>query len=168
MNRRIYHDLSPAVIDSIADDDLEQVIVDHVAWKANADGVPDDTIVERLPRAISTVFTTRLVEDEIFNGGFNQLFFNSRMAIVERAAEAYRTLGALKHEGIIKTAIERAVREGPALNDAREARTIQAFSDLYKVDLFRDLDSAFNELGSEDISAIRIRYIRTHAGELSG
>jgi len=168
MNRTVYHDLSPAIIESIADDDLEQAIIDYVAWKADADGVTEDALLERLPPAVSAVYATRLVEDEVANGGFNQLFFNRMRNLLERAAEGYRTLEAIEHEGIVKTAIERAVQEAPSLKEAWEARTIQAFSVSYELEIFKDLDAAFNELGrGEDVSAIRIRYIRSHADEMS-
>ena len=168
MNRTIYHDLSPAVIESIADDDLEQAIIDYVAWKADADGVTEDALLERLPPAVSPVYATRLVEDEVANGGFNQLFFNRMRNLLERAIAGYRTIGAPEHERIAKAAIERAIDAAPALEAAYEAQTMEAFSASYKLELFDDLDAAFNELDrTEDVSAIRILYVRSHASEMS-
>jgi hypothetical protein len=168
MNRTIYHDLSPAVIESIADDDLEQAIIDYVAWKADADGVSEDALLERLPPAVSAVYATRLVEDEVANGGFNQLFFNRMRNLLERAVVGYRALGAPEHERIASAAIERDIEAAPALEAAREAQTMEAFSASYKLELFDDLDAAFNELDqAEDVSAIRVQYVRSHASEMS-
>ena len=168
MNRTVYHDLSPAIIASIADDDLEQAIIDYVAWKADEDGVTEDALLERLPAAVSAVYATRLVEDEVANGGFNQLFFNRMRNLLERAAVDYRTIGAPEHGRIANAAIERALAAAPALEAAWEAQTMEAFSASYKLELFDDLDAAFDELDQrEDASAIRIRYVRSHARELS-
>jgi hypothetical protein len=168
INRTIHHNLSPAVIESIADDDLEQSIIDYVAWKADADGVTEGALLERLPPAVSAVYATRLVENEVANGGFNQLFFNRMRNLLERAVVGYRTIGAPEHEQIANAAIERAIEAAPALDAAREAQTMEAFSASYKLELFDDLDAAFNELDqTEGVSAIRIRYIRSHAGEMS-
>jgi hypothetical protein len=168
MNRRIYHELSPAVVESIEDDDLEQAIVDYVAWKAEADGVADDALLERLPPAITAVYATRLVEDEVANGGFNQLFFNRMRNLLERASVGYGRIGAPKHERIANAAIKRAIEATPALETAWQAQTMEAFSASYKLELFDDLDAAFDDLDqTEDASAIRIRYVRSHARELS-
>jgi hypothetical protein len=168
MNRRIYHELSPAVVESIADDYLEQAIVDHVAWQANLDGVTEEIVLGRLPPAFSAIYATRLVEDEVANGGFNQLFFNRMMTLLERATTGYRTMGAPEHERIANAAIERAIKATPTLEATWEAQTIEAFSASYKLQLFDDLDAAFNELDqTEDASAIRIRYVRSHTGEMS-
>jgi hypothetical protein len=168
MNRRIYHELSPAVVESIEDDDLEQAIVDYVAWKAEADGVADDALLERLPPAITAVYATRLVEDEVANGGFNQLFFNRMRNLLERAVVGYRAIGAPEHERIASAAIERDIEAAPALDAAREAQTMEAFSASYKLELFDDLDAAFKELDqAEDVSAIRVQYVHSHASEMS-
>jgi Domain of unknown function (DUF4375) len=168
MNRRIYHDLSPAVIESIADDDLEQAIIDYVTWQASVDSVPEDALLERVPPAVSAVYTTRLAEDEVANGGFNQLFFNRMRNLLERAAAGYRMVGAPEHERIATAALKRAVEAAPALEAAWETQTMEAFSASYKLGLFDDLDATFNELDErEDASAIRIRYIRSHASEMS-
>jgi hypothetical protein len=87
---------------------------------------------------------------------------------LERAVVGYQTIAAPEHERIANAAIERALEAAPALDAAREAQTIEAFSASYKLALFDDLDAAFNELDqTEDVSAARIRYIRSHASEMS-
>jgi hypothetical protein len=168
INRTIYHDLSPAVIESIADDDLEQAIIDYVAWKADADGVSEDALLERLSPTVSAVYATRLVAVEVANGGFNQLFFNRMRSLLERAVIGYRAIGAPEHERIANAAIERAIEAAPALDAVREAQTMEAFSASYQLELFDDLDAAFTELDQkEGVAAIRIQFIRSHPREIS-
>ena len=168
MNRAIYHDLSPAVIESIADDDLEQAVIDYVTWKADVDGVQPDALIERLPSAVTAVYATRLVEDEVANGGFNQLFFNGMGSLLERAAVGYRTIGAPDHERIANAAIERAIEAAPRLEATWASPTLEAFSGSYQLQVFDDLDAAFYEIEqTEDVSAIRIQFVRSHASELA-
>lgn len=167
-NRRTYTALDPEVLAAIDDDWLEQAIIDLVVQRAAARSVEVADELADLPVAFSHVFATWITEAEVFNGGFNQLFFNSSGRLAEQAAAGYAAIGAPERERIVREAMARLAEHGDELAPAWSERTLSAFSASYELDIFGELDAAFYALDNvEDGSRLRLAFIRTHAEELT-
>ena len=111
------------------------------------------------------VWGTFMVDGEVNNGGFNQFFWNSSSDYVEEASEGYRLIGAYEHLRLLDEAVERFEQHFETLRPFYERSTIEAFSESYREDLFRDLDGRFYELDSYGLIAT---YIRSHPAEFVG
>jgi len=167
-NRPIFTALDPQILAGIEDERLEQAIIDFVVGRAEAQRVDEAEVLGSLNAAFSHVFATWTVEAEVFNGGFNQYFFNSRGRLAEQAAAGYAAMGAPEREGIVREAMRRRAEHAPVLASAWSERTLEAFSASYDLDVFEGLDPAFYALdGVEDASRLRIAYIRAHPDELT-
>ena len=167
-NRPIFTALDPATLAGIEDERLEQAIIDFVVERAQARELDMADALADLHPAFSHVFATWTVEAEVFNGGFNQFFFNSSGLLAERAAGGYAAIGAPQHEGIVREAIRRRDEHAPALASAWSERTLEAFSASYELDVFEGLDAAFYALdGAEDAARLRVAYIRAHPEALT-
>jgi hypothetical protein len=168
LNRRIHTTLDPAIVASIEDDRLEQAIVDFVVERGGARGVEVADVLGGLDPAFSHVYATWITEAEVFNGGFNQYFFNSSGRLAPEAAAGYAALGAPMREHVVRTAIQRLADHSESLAPAWSQRTIEAFSASYELEIFGDLDRAFYDLDEiENGPKLRVAYIREHPVELT-
>lgn len=156
-----YKQLTRSLLDREPDSTLEQAVMQHVAWVINQDYANEREIIAGLPAGIQMVYTTRWVEDEVNNGGFNQYFFNSTGELADLALAGFQLLGATKNEHLMRDALAVYEQERIRLEQARKAESKDAFADTYKDSGFESLDERFYKLG-EDLQKLRIRYIREH------
>jgi Domain of unknown function (DUF4375) len=167
-NRRIYPDLNPMILATIEDEWLEQAIVDHVVGRAEAQGVEVADLLPQVDLAFSHVYATWITEAEVFNGGFNQYFFNSTGRLAPEAAAGYAAIGAPEREHIVRAAMQRLLDNSASLAPAWSQRTLQAFSASYELEIFGDLDRAFYAQEEiENASKLRVAFIRAHPEELT-
>ena len=168
LQRRIYSKLDSPTLAGIEDDRLEQAIADFVIGRAEAQRADVAEVLASLEAAFSHVYATWITEAEVFNGGFNQYFFNSSGALAEQAAAGYAAIGAPEREAVVREAMARLAERAADLAPTWSERTLEAFSASYELDVFGDLDQAFYALdGVEDASRLRIAYIRAHPDELT-
>jgi hypothetical protein len=165
-NRKVYTSLSPEILASIADDDLEQAIVDYVVGKLK-DGAQEEMVVAALPPGIRAFWLTWNVESEVNNGGFNQYYWNTGDRFSTQAVEAFQFFSAPEHARLMQEANAIRAQEAQAINQLKQAGTLEAFSESYKLSKLSPLDERFYEL-KEDLPALRIAKIRAAPESFSG
>lgn len=165
-NRRIYSELNQSVIAEIEDDKLEQAVLDLIYGKIGDNFEHAFEIVTQLPSVYSVVYSTWWVEAEVFNGGFNQYFWNSSGEFADVAIAGYEALGASDCARIVEMAIQTALKEMPEMEKFRKKGTLDAFSRSYEVSSLNKLDSEFYDC-SQDMSEQRVKFIRRYSNEFS-
>jgi hypothetical protein len=151
----ITHDL----LTTTSDDIVEDVLINHVLHIM--EHRPD--VLEHLPPALQAHYVAYMVDCEVLNGGFNQLFFN-KPAMVEDAAEAFEFLGMDEAASLASRASElyRGVRSRH--DAARREGTLEAFARTYDESPFEELDNLYAER-QETWRLQRLAYIRAHPEE---
>jgi hypothetical protein len=168
LNRRMYPALDPTILAGIDDDALEQAIIDFVLERAGSQGLEVADMLTSLNPAFSHVYATWITEAEVFNGGFNQYFFNRSGRLAPQAAAGYDAVGAPARERVVREAIQRVIENSPALAGVWSDRTLEGFSKSYDLQIFGDLDQAFYALDNvENGPQLRVAYIRAHPDELT-
>lgn len=157
--RKIYKVLSPKIINTIADDDLEQAIIDYIDVKVGKNYHNQYQIVTSMSKGFQAIYTTWWVEAEVNNGGFDQYFFNSTQQFALEALEGFIEIGAVRNATLMGKAIQIAIRKVPEMKKYREEGALDAFSETYKTTELTQLDDEFFEY-PEDLSRLRIDYIR--------
>ncbi len=157
-------DLRAATLAAISDDDVEFSLVDYVATRIGANGNELDAI-ERLPPRLLTWYITFVVDAEVLNGGFNQLFFNPSGRYATMAPMAFEEIGAPEAAALVAQALSLLDQHAPALEAAAEEGTLEAFARTYLDQPFGELDSAY-AAGEPQWRAARLRYVRDNSDTL--
>lgn len=108
-------------------------------------------------------YLTQTCEEEVNNGGFDQLFFNAGCGLRE-LPEAFRAIGAPKTADICARAMAAL---GQAFPEDRETR--QTLLELREKELAETLqacDEAFLRY-EEDLTALNAAYVRAHREDFS-
>lgn len=157
-NRKKYSSLSVETLNSVPNDKLEQAIVDYIADKIYANGRngKDLTILSEGCRAL---WLTWIVEGEVNNGGFNQLYWNTDDAHNAELVEAFEFFGAVEHAKLMARANNARAKEAKRQQKYKDENTLQAFSDSYKETDLGSFDTEFYDL-TDDLSSLRIAKIR--------
>jgi hypothetical protein len=153
--------LDPATIAGISDDVLESALVGYVAarWKELGG---EAQALATMPSALRAWYITFIVDGEVLNGGLNQLFFNASAGASEDAPQAFETVGLPQAADLMRRALAVLKDRAPALEDAKEEGTIEAFMKTYEDDPFAALDAEYNEREA-DFRLRRIQFLREHA-----
>ena len=166
-NRKIYKNLTSEILDSIADDKLEQAIMDNI--DTNFQDGEQYTLdqISKLTKGQQAVFATWWLEAEVNNGGFNQFYFNSSGQFAEMAEIGFKTIGANKFSELTKRA-NKIYSENKERLEEFDDGTMESFSESYKDNPLNDLDTEFYNLyDSEKIGELRIKYIRENKNEFT-
>jgi hypothetical protein len=157
--------LTPADISSTKDANLEQVIIDDIQNRFNADFSNEAQVVRMLSRGQKAVYVTWILEGEVNNGGFNQFYFNSSGQLADLAENSFKDIGADKFAELVKQAnsIYDGIKDDlEKFNDG----TIESFSKSYENNPLNELDDKFYDLEKEvALSSLRINYIRKNVHE---
>lgn len=169
MCRPIYSVLTIEILNSINDDNLEQTIIDNIYAKLDSGNSyeKDYQIIKSLSKGRQAVFATWGLEAEVNNGGFNQYFYNiaSSGQYAEEAREGFKLIGANKYSELTQRAIDTVMKNAKSLSKFRDG-TLENFSKSYKNNPLNNLDTEFYALDKiENISKLRIRYIKEHKAE---
>lgn len=156
-----YPKLTPEILKSIPDTELESAVIDYIYSKIGNDYENDFKIVTSLPKEFQTIYATWWVEAEVNNGGFNQYFWNSAGQFSNQALEGYKLLNANSHAELMAEAIKIHREQEPKLKKFKEKDTMEAFSESYKDNPLNKCDDKFDKL-TEDAGALRIKFIREH------
>ena len=156
--------VSPDALAGISDDDVESSLVHYVVDHMLGDGEGPDTLA-RWPEGLRAWYITFVVDAEVLNGGFNQLFFNSSRALTPAAPWAFERIGAHAAADLVRRALDLLERHAPALEAAADAGTAEAFMETYLDQPFSELDQLYGELEKE-LQAARIRFIREQVESL--
>jgi len=164
-NRKIYESLDPETLRSIPDDELEQAIVDYIWLKRrdlyveDRDGYDEHAAFATLAPGLPAFWHTWVVYNEVYNGGFNQYYWNSRDRYNADAVEAFEFFGAIQHADLMRRANAARAQEAEIIGKYQDKNTLEAFSESYEVSQLDELDREFYDL-KEDLSALRIAKIR--------
>jgi hypothetical protein len=166
-SRKIHAELTPEILASIADDAVEQAVIDYVSTKIGDDYDHEIQIVSKLPIGAQALYITWWVEAEVNNGGFNQYYWNSAGQFADQAAEAFEFFSAHEHAALMREANSVHAMEAETMKKYKERGTMEAFSDSYKESKLGPLDNRFFEM-KENLSALRIAKIRAMPEFFSG
>ena len=156
-----FKSLNSSEISNISDDDLSLAVMSWI-W-----GLLDERdnyeIILDLPHPCQFVYSCRTITDEIYNGGFNQLYFNSTAMFAKIAEEGFSTIGAEKLAALMKQANDIYEKVKPQL-EKYDDDTVESFSKSYEENLFNDLDALFyDEIESCGFDNLLVFYIRKTA-----
>lgn len=166
-SRTIHEKLTPEMLASIADDAVEQAVIDYVSAKIGDDYDHEIQIVSKLPIGAQALYITWWVEAEVNNGGFNQYYWNSAGQFADQAAEAFEFFSAHEHAALMREANSVHAMEAEKIKKYKDLGTMEAFSDSYKESKLGPVDDRFMEM-KENLSALRIAKIRSSPEFFSG
>ena len=166
-NRRIYLSLTPEILSAIPDDELEQAIIDFIFSKLEGNWEKEKDVIGSLSPALSGFYATWILEAEVNNGGYNQFFYNSSGQWIGEAIEGFRLFGAAAHAENAERAYGMYLGEKENLDKYKELRTLESFSASYDDTQLGELDDEFFSL-TEDLSQLRIAYVRNNPDRFSG
>jgi hypothetical protein len=157
--------LSAETLGAVGDDEIESSLVSYVG-DLELDEANDPAALDRLSGPLRTWYVAFIVDIEILNGGFNQLFFNSSAVVTPEAPAAFAALGIPEAGDLVQRALALLDAHAPALEKAHEEGTIDAFMETYVDQPFEELDEAYSE-NEERWREARVRFIRERASEFS-
>ena len=166
-NRKIYSQLDPATLRSVADADLEQAIIDYVISKLDGHYDEEVAIVGALSTGVRATYLTWIVEAEVNNGGFNQYYYNSGGKFAVEAVDAFEYFGATQHAALMREANAVRASEAAELAKFKDRGSLEAFSESYEHTKLGPLDDRFYRL-AESLSQLRIARIRLTPEQFSG
>jgi hypothetical protein len=158
-NRRIYRSLDASILASIPDAEIELAIVEYVQAKIDGRYEQEVEIVSKLPAGIRALYVTWGVEAEVFNGGFNQYYWNSSRNFAEQAVAAFEFFSAHEHAELMREANRIRAKEQAEIEKLEENGTLEAFSESYEVSELGPLDDRFYKL-DQSLSLLRVAKIR--------
>jgi hypothetical protein len=156
-NRPVYETLDVKTLLGIADEKLEQAIIDFVDAKLAGRGADEDEVhvLSLLPAATRALYLTWAVESEVINGGFIRYYWSWMGQFADDAVTAFEFFSAYKHAHLLREANRTHAEEIASASSQNEAETPETyFSARLHVleDRFYNLD--------ESLSALRIAKVR--------
>ena len=165
INRTVYRKFTKKIIDSIPDNDLNLAIFDSISINMGGDNRSEAEIVKGLSKGQQAVYSIWIVESEVNNGGYNQLYFNGNEEISIIAETGFATIGAQKFAELTHRANELFRKILPELEKYNDG-TIESFSESYDDNPLNDLDDEFFELYKIEVpTELVVKYIRNHIDE---
>jgi len=153
--------LTVEILKKIPDANLEQAIMDFIECHAQRKGVSQYDIIKTLSPGFLAIYTTWWVEAEVFNGGFNQYFFNSSGDFASEAIAGFDLIGTPALARLMERAIAINHENQEKNKKLKVPRTLEAFSKSYKGNPLNKLDDEFY-LHMKELSKARIRFIRAN------
>lgn len=163
-NRRVYESLDAKTLSVIADEKLEQAIIDFVDAKLAARGAGEDEVqvLASLPSGMRALYLTWTVESEVINGGFLRYYWSWMGQLADDAAAAFEYFSAHKHAHLLREA-NRARAEEIASASAQDDRDA---ADTYISTRLHVLEDRFYNL-DESLSSLRIAKVRAEPHSFS-
>ena len=128
-----------------------------------SDTGPDGPYAGYTP-AVQQLHAMYLVNGEVSNGGFNQLFFNGLGSWLPRAIDGFAAADLPEHRAILHEVLEPAAAEASMRSRAREQESIDAFAATYDESRLGVFDTRWYGLG--DIYPKLDRFVADHADEI--
>lgn len=103
---------------------------------------------------------------EVFNGGFNQYYYNSDGERAERAENTFAKLGAMQIADVVKRANKQYAANRDELHSIWDG-TMKSFSYGYKEKIFNDFDDEYYALMKDDKQLYTLigTYIKQHPAD---
>jgi hypothetical protein len=144
-----------------SDEDVIDVVMSLLAEYLGADPDNEFERFDELPEGLQIIWATRLIEAEVLNGGFNQLYWNSTGAYAPVAVEAYQVLGLHEAAQLVQRSLEILETEREQLQRFWKENTLEAFSESYKHTTLGTLDERFWPW-EEEAERSRVALVRQH------
>jgi len=157
--------MTRAEIDAATDEEVDRRILDALRERLGWVGATHEyDSVRRLSPGLTMLWSTDVVDGEIRNGGFNQLFWNRYDLYAADAIEGFRLIGAEEHARLVEDALKLFEAERPRLEPFYAEGTLEAFSQSCEQTGLDRLDDQwlFQAL---DFRPKRLSYIRAHPDE---
>ena len=160
-NRAVYPKLDLRTLSGIADEKLEQAIIDFVDAKLTARGQDEDEVqvLSSLPAATRALYLTWAVESEVINGGFIRYYWSWMGQFADDAAAAFEFFAAYKHAHLMREANRTHAEEVAAAGGHKDTE----MTETYFSARLHVLEERFYNLG-ESLSALRIAKVRAEPG----
>lgn len=166
-NRKVYRELSPKIIRSIPDEDLPQAIHDFIGLKIHQDWENDHKLVPNLGPGFTAVYFLSLLDAEVNNGGFYQLFYNCGRDSVVHAKEGADLMGLRALSSVVAEALRIEESERAKMEAVKAKGDLEEFFRSYEEISFEAADEAFMALDL-DLHKEQVRFIRTHSQMFEG
>lgn len=156
-NRPVYESLDVKTLTGIADEKLEQAIIDFVDAKLTSRGADEDEmqVLSSLPAPTRALYLTWAVESDVINGGFVRYYFSWMGQFADDAVAAFEFFSAHKHAHLMREANRTHAEESASAGAQKDQeRTETYFSTRLQV-----LEERFYNL-EESLSALRIAKVR--------
>lgn len=156
-------DLTKISLDEINDEEIEYEIYLYILDKLIGDNYDKQyDIVTKLPNGLRYLFASFQLENEVYNGGFNQYFYNTDGEFIDEAIASFNYFGLPKLAEIVTKAADIAIMEIDLYIATKKEGTLEAFSDSYKYTKLVEADDEFYQY-DKSISPARIEKIRKYA-----
>ena len=158
-----FKSLKSSEIADVSDDDLTPAVMSWI-WGLIGDewDYPCEIILD-LPHPCQFVYSCRTIIDEVYNGGFNQLYFNPSAMFSKLAEEGFSDIGTEKLADIMRQANDISEKVKPKLEEYDDG-TAESFVKSYDECFFNKLDQLFyDELETCDFDNLLVLYIRKNA-----
>jgi len=153
------------LLDTLSDDDIAYAVFSSLENGRLAKNITSTVeYSEQLPPGPRMVYTAQLVDIDVPNGGFVQLFWNQDSRIVELAIGAFELMGAPKTAQLVSRALARFREEQELHARQRATGSLQGFSDTYSLSKLGEFDVEYWEHVDHHRDLI-VRYIRAHPEE---
>ena len=159
----IDQELTEQCIDSTSDDDLLQLIFDHLSKKLSVDYRNEYETVMSWNSSIQAIYMIWALEAEVNKDGYSQFYFNSSGPFYTHLPEALRRVGATQFADLTERANKVfEIEKTTILQDD----FINGCSESDKDDPLDPFDTEFYALyQSENLEQIQVEYIRNHKKE---
>jgi len=144
------------LLDATSDDVIEFLLLNYVLDVLQHR--PDTA--EGLPIALQAHYLAFILDCEVLNGGFNQLFFN-HPEMAGDASQAFQYLGMDQVAALVTKTSELYQEVRSRHEAAKSAGTVEAFAKTYEGSPFDELDSLYWEQ-QDEWRLERIKYIRAN------
>jgi hypothetical protein len=168
-NRTIYKEFTPEILAGIPDHQLEQAIIDFIDAK-HPGKLASFIDIEKMSTGFQIIFSTRMLQNEVNNGGFNQFFTNPSGQFADMALRSLENLNAMELYRVVENAkaiqaLERKHLLLRLLHFMKKSK--KAFIATYRFSSLGKCDEEFYK-SEENLSEKRIHYIRGHINEFIG
>ncbi|MBC7913455.1 MAG: DUF4375 domain-containing protein [Pyrinomonadaceae bacterium] len=146
--------LTKQILDTTADEQLENKIIANINSKQNSDLSNDKDVLPSLSKERQAIYFIYLVEMEVNNGGFHQFYLNHFVIndssyMLDKTTEAFQVIGATKFTDLVKRT-NRIFK----MNEKDFANTGE---------IFEKLDQEFYDTYKhENLYELRIKFIRNN------
>jgi hypothetical protein len=163
-NRPFYETLDVKTLAGIADEKLEQAIIDFVDARLTARGADEDEVqvLSALPAATRALYLTWAVESEVINGGFIRYYCSWMGQFADDTVAAFEFFSAYKHAHLLREANRIHAEEIESANAQKDAE----MTDSHSSTRLHVLEERFYNL-DESLSALRIAKVRANPSEFS-
>lgn len=164
-NRPIYKELTEQIIDTTSDENLLQVVFDNLSQKQPADYEEEYETVMSWNKSRQAIYMIWLLEAEVNNGGYNQLYFNSSGQFYKHLPDALNLVGATNFADLTKRANDTFEKENPKITQHQDG-TLEGFSKSYDDNPLNNFDDEFYDLNKiENLQQIQVDFIRKNKKE---